>query len=185
MYGYFIYVPRKRVIDVAKVWPDINISKSKVGNSDFYDLQRSKCAIIKKKCNIIVLWWKFVVKSCDSPFNLKFVVFFVLNVTLLCEPNCNADGLSSILHLRLYVPVDFIYDIFFFRYCSIFFRNLFSIENHLRNHVIDVTRKIPWKSGGVSKVFLGWSFLVVLHTYRTILSNDVCHLFNSSWNYYR
>ena len=40
--------------------------------------------------------------------------FFVIYVTILCKPICNPDALSSILHIRLYVPVDFIH--FFFKY---------------------------------------------------------------------
>ena len=48
------------------------------------------------------------------PFNPDSYLFFVIYVTVLCEPWFNADAVRSTLHVRLYVPVDFIHAIFTF-----------------------------------------------------------------------
>ena len=80
-------------------------------------------------------------KSHGSRFNPNSY-FFVIYVTILCEPSYSPDALSSILHARFHIPVDFINDVLFFRYIS-FFQNLLSDENHLRYHVIYVTKMIP------------------------------------------
>ena len=95
-------------------------------------------------------------KSHDNPFNPDSL-FFVIYVTVLCEPSFNQYELSSILHMQLCAAIDFIEDIFLW----LFFMTLFSHENHLRYHVIYVTKNIPWKFIGVSKVFLGCSYAVV------------------------
>ena len=72
----------------------------------------------------------------------------VIYVTVFCELSCNPDVLSSILHIRLYVPIDCVHDMFHWYFS--FFPNVFSNENHLRYHVIYVTKKIPI---GVLKAF--------------------------------
>ena len=58
-------------------------------------------------------------KSHDNPFNSDSY-FCVIYVTVLCEPNCNPDALSSILHIWLYVPINLICSIVFF-YDLLFF----------------------------------------------------------------
>ena len=50
---------------------------------------------------------------------------FAIYVTVLCEPSCKPDALSGILHIPLYVAVNFIHYIFFFHYF------LICAENHL------------------------------------------------------
>ena len=76
-----------------------------------------------------------------NPFNPDSYLFFVIYVTVLCEPCFNADAVRSNLHLRLYVPVDFIHDIFTFIFLC--FSRFFKNKNHSRYHVIYVTKKIP------------------------------------------
>ena len=53
------------------------------------------------------------------------------------------------LHTRPYAPVGFMH--IFYLFIFHFLPNLFSNENYQDNYV---TKKIPWKSRGVSKVFL-------------------------------
>ena len=60
-----------------------------------------------------------------NPFNPDLYLFFVIYVTVLCEPCFNADAVRSTLHVRLYVPVDFIHDIFTFIILFLFFPNCF------------------------------------------------------------
>ena len=124
--------------------------------------------MILTKSDMIVLLWKFVMKSHDNL--LIQIRNFFSSFTLLYF-------LSQIVtQIWLYVAVDFTHHIFLFHYFS-FLLNLFSNENHLCHRVIYVTKNVPWKSRGISNVFLGWSRAVVLHAYRTILSNAVCHSF--------
>ena len=51
----------------------------------------------------------FVVEVHDNPVNPDLWFFFVIYVTVLCEPSCN---LNSILHICLDVPADFMHNIF-------------------------------------------------------------------------
>ena len=97
----------------------------------------------------------------DKPFDPDSYLFFVIYVTLLGEQSFNPDAVSSILHTRLYVQVDVMHDIFTFIIILCLSR-FFLPKKHLRYHVIYVTKKIPCKTRGVSKVFLGWSGAVVL-----------------------
>ena len=97
----------------------------------------------------------FVVEIHYNPLNPD-VFFFVIYVTVLCEPSCDADPSIGFLEIRLYVPVDFIHNDLSIHHFSIL-SNLFSVENHLRYLVIYVTKKRLWKSRGDWNVFLSWS----------------------------
>ena len=97
----------------------------------------------------------FVAEIHYNPLNPD-VFFFVIYVTVLCEPSCDADPSIGFLEIRLYVPVDFIHNDLSIHHFSIL-SNLFSVENHLRYLVIYVTKKSLWKSRGDWNVFLSWS----------------------------
>ena len=85
----------------------------------------------EQKSNMIVLWWKFVMKSRDNPFNPD-KYFFVIYVTVLCEPIFTPDALSSIIHIWPYVPVGFVHVFFFFNFSRICFRTKITLPYHLR-----------------------------------------------------
>ena len=65
--------------------PDVQLTKSKYDTS------------VMKICPEI-LW---------QPFWSRFVFLFVIYVSVLFEPGCIPDALSSILHIQPYVLVDF------------------------------------------------------------------------------
>ena len=157
------------------------MSKLKGANSDSHGLQSPRC-VVDKICYGISL-----MGIChEIPWQLfqsRFVIFVVIDVSVLCEPSCNSDALSSILHMRIHAPIDFIHNIFLlsiFPYFLefIFQRKLLLLPCHLRyNNSVKIK--------GVSKVLLGWSHVMVLRAYRTIQSNVVCDSFKYSGNYYR
>ena len=69
-------------------------------------------------------------------FNPDLYLFFVIYVTVLCEPCFNADAVRSTLHVRLYAPVDFIHDIFtciIFLCFPEFVKTKITLPCHLRN----------------------------------------------------
>ena len=92
------------------------------------------------------MWWIVVRKTHDNLLNPD-VYFFAIYVTVLCEPICNPDKPKSIKHIRLYVSVDCMHDIFSFHYFFIFyFISLVSTENYLRYLDIYDTKNMPPKS---------------------------------------
>ena len=144
------------LINMISFWA----KRSKFQFSSFTMLQM----LNQQKLNMIVLWLKFVMKSHDNHLN-PYSYFFVISVTVPCEPSCNPDALSSILtHTGL--CTSWFYAYFSFIYFP-FLPNLFSNENHLHYHVNYVTKKILWKSRGVSKVFLAdqvrWCYMRTEH----------------------
>ena len=72
---------------------------------------------------------------------------------MLCELSCNPDAPNGILHIRLYVLVDFICNHYSF-HDPLFLPSLFSAENHLRYLVIYVTKKSRENSEGFKSSFL-------------------------------
>ena len=122
---------------------DINMPKSKAANSYYHGVQSSRCAVNKNH-----LSWNAMTTR------LIQIRFFVIHVTVLYEPSCNPDALSSILNIRLYVPIDFVHYIFFLHY-FFFLPHLFSNENHLRYNMIYVAKKVvKIQGGGGRRTFL-------------------------------
>ena len=98
--------------------------------------------------------WLFCALSWN-PLLIQIRKKIVIYVTVLCKPSWHPDALSSILHIRLYAPVDFIHE----RCFSFIIFNLFS-QMYFQTKITYVTmslryQNIPWKSKGDSEVFLG------------------------------
>ena len=102
--------------------------------------------------NIGVLSPIFVSKIHNNPLNPD-VYFFIIYVTVLYEPNRNPDARNGVLHTLLYVPVDFILNIFIFHH---FFSYLVPIENQLRYLCINVTKRVRENYEGLN-VLVRWS----------------------------
>ena len=114
----FIKVPRKWVIHVNGVWSDIN--KDEIKRYKYLQLRK-----IKYNGSVMT-----VCLSWNPMTNLLIQIrIFVRHLRYYTLPICNPDALSSILHIRLYVPVDFIHDIFFS--FSFFFRIYFPTKIHV------------------------------------------------------
>ena len=90
-------------------------------------------------------------KTHDYFLILMCILFsFFIYIALLCEPSYN-QGEPKVSHMRLYIPNDFMHDIFSFKWFLIFAVNLHFTENNLRNLAIYVTKRIPSNSTGILK----------------------------------
>ena len=82
------------------------------------------------------------------PFNPD-VEFFVIYVTVLCKPYCPLNGPKSFIHIRLFVPVDFVRNTFSFHYFLILaefisHRKSVTLPRHLRyqNDTVKIQRDL-------------------------------------------
>ena len=84
-----------------------------------------------------------------QPFQSRLIFFLSLTL-LFCPVLTQMRWAASYTYGFIYQLI--LYMIFFF--FNYFSRIYFPTKNHVRYHVIYVTKKIPWKFRGVSKVFL-------------------------------
>ena len=83
----------------------------------------------------------------DNPFNPDSKVVFVIYVTVLCEPSCNSDYAVSYTYGFI---IHGIFSYIVFPFCP----NLFSNDDNLRYHIIDVTKRFREKTEGFQNYFM-------------------------------